>query len=65
MSHKQRTLKAPVVFRGKGLHTGLDVTMTINPADSGCGIRFLQIQDASATLAIKMIMRGNVSVESI
>ena len=43
MSHKQRTLKAPVVFRGKGLHTGLDVTMTINPADSGCGIRFRRI----------------------
>ena len=43
MSHKQRTLNAPVVFRGKGLHTGLDVTMTINPADSGCGIRFRRI----------------------
>ena len=43
MSHKQRTLKAPVVFRGKGLHTGLDVTMTITPADSGCGIRFRRI----------------------
>ena len=43
MSHKQRTLKAPVVFRGKGLHTGLDVTMTIGPADPGSGIRFRRI----------------------
>ncbi len=40
MSHKQRTLAAPVAFRGKGLHTGLDVTMTVRPAEAGSGIRF-------------------------
>ena len=40
MSHKQRTLNAPMTFRGKGLHTGLNVTMTIHPSEAGSGIRF-------------------------
>lgn len=40
MSDKQRTLAAPITFTGKGLHTGLHVTMTVNPADADRGIRF-------------------------
>ena len=40
MSTKQQTLKAPISFSGKGLHTGVKVTMTVNPADAGTGIVF-------------------------
>ncbi|MCH5329513.1 MAG: bifunctional UDP-3-O-[3-hydroxymyristoyl] N-acetylglucosamine deacetylase/3-hydroxyacyl-ACP dehydratase [Alistipes sp.] len=40
MSSKQHTLNAPITFTGKGLHTGLAVTMTVNPADAGHGLVF-------------------------
>ena len=40
MSTKQQTLKAPVSFSGKGLHTGVEVNMTVNPAEAGTGIVF-------------------------
>ncbi|MEG1405209.1 MAG: bifunctional UDP-3-O-[3-hydroxymyristoyl] N-acetylglucosamine deacetylase/3-hydroxyacyl-ACP dehydratase [Alistipes sp.] len=43
MPTKQQTLKAPVSFSGKGLHTGLQVTMTVNPADADTGILFRRI----------------------
>ena len=43
MSTKQQTLKAPVSFSGKGLHTGVQVTMTVNPADADTGIVFRRI----------------------
>ena len=41
MSPKQQTLNAPITFQGKGLHTGLHVTMTVNPAEAGHGISYL------------------------
>ncbi|MCC8034866.1 MAG: bifunctional UDP-3-O-[3-hydroxymyristoyl] N-acetylglucosamine deacetylase/3-hydroxyacyl-ACP dehydratase [Rikenellaceae bacterium] len=40
MSCKQNTISSPITFKGKGLHTGLNVTMTVNPADENTGIRF-------------------------
>lgn len=40
MSDKQRTLKAPVAFEGKGLHTGVKTKMTVMPAEADCGIIF-------------------------
>ena len=40
MTTKQQTLKAPISFSGKGLHTGVKVTMTVNPAEAGTGIVF-------------------------
>ena len=43
MSTKQQTLKAPISFSGKGLHTGVRVNMTINPADANTGIVFRRI----------------------
>ncbi len=43
MSTKQRTLKAPISFSGKGLHTGVHVTMTVNPADANTGIVFRRV----------------------
>ncbi|HER10234.1 MAG TPA: bifunctional UDP-3-O-[3-hydroxymyristoyl] N-acetylglucosamine deacetylase/3-hydroxyacyl-ACP dehydratase [Bacteroides sp.] len=43
MSEKQRTLKAPVAFKGKGLHTGLEVNMTFHPAPDSHGYVFKRI----------------------
>jgi UDP-3-O-[3-hydroxymyristoyl] N-acetylglucosamine deacetylase/3-hydroxyacyl-[acyl-carrier-protein] dehydratase len=37
---KQKTLAAPLSFMGKGLHTGLDVTMNIQPGVADGGIVF-------------------------
>lgn len=43
MSDKQKTLKAPISFSDKGLHTGVAVTMTVKPADADTGIVFKRI----------------------
>lgn len=43
MSAKQQTLKAPLTFSGKGLHTGVEVTMTVKPAAINSGIVFRRV----------------------
>ena len=43
MSTKQQTLKAPISFSGKGLHTGVKVNMTVQPADVNTGIVFRRV----------------------
>ncbi len=43
MSSKQQTLNGSITFSGKGLHTGLSVTMTVNPAPANSGISFRRI----------------------
>ena len=40
MKEFQHTLKSPVTFSGIGLHTGLNVNMTVNPAPNNHGIKF-------------------------
>lgn len=35
--NKQNTLKAPITLVGKGLHTGLDITLTLQPAKENVG----------------------------
>lgn len=40
MADNQKTLKAPVTFQGKGLHTGIRSTLTALPAPVGTGIVF-------------------------
>ena len=40
---KQQTLAAPLTFSGKGLHTGVKVTMTVNPAPADHGIVFRRV----------------------
>jgi UDP-3-O-[3-hydroxymyristoyl] N-acetylglucosamine deacetylase/3-hydroxyacyl-[acyl-carrier-protein] dehydratase len=40
MSEKQRTLSSAISLRGKGLHTGLDVTITFKPAPANHGYKF-------------------------
>ena len=43
MSEKQHTLKCKYTFTGKGLHTGRNVTMTIEPAPVNHGIKFRRV----------------------
>jgi UDP-3-O-[3-hydroxymyristoyl] N-acetylglucosamine deacetylase/3-hydroxyacyl-[acyl-carrier-protein] dehydratase len=40
MSDKQRTLANDVTLKGKGLHTGIDVTITFKPAPANYGYKF-------------------------
>lgn len=40
MADNQKTVKAPVTFTGKGLHTGISSLMTVLPAPAGTGIIF-------------------------
>ena len=42
-STKQQTIAAPLTFSGKGLHTGVQVTMTVNPAPADHGIVFRRV----------------------
>lgn len=39
----QITLKAPFTLRGKGLHSGLEITVTFNPAPENHGYKFQRI----------------------
>jgi len=39
---KQTTLSDQIALSGIGVHSGLPVTLTLHPADSGTGIRFLR-----------------------
>ena len=43
MSTKQQTLQGALTFSGKGLHTGVKVTMTVHPADADTGIVFRRV----------------------
>jgi UDP-3-O-[3-hydroxymyristoyl] N-acetylglucosamine deacetylase/3-hydroxyacyl-[acyl-carrier-protein] dehydratase len=43
MQQKQQTLKKSVTFTGKGLHTGLQVEMTIEPAEANHGFKFQRV----------------------
>ncbi|MFI3303550.1 MAG: bifunctional UDP-3-O-[3-hydroxymyristoyl] N-acetylglucosamine deacetylase/3-hydroxyacyl-ACP dehydratase [Rikenellaceae bacterium] len=43
MSTKQQTIKSSISFSGKGLHTGVNVTMTVTPAPVEYGIVFRRV----------------------
>lgn len=43
MATKQCTLASAISFEGKGLHTGLQVKMTVNPAEINHGITFRRV----------------------
>ena len=58
MSEKQRTIKnASITFKGKGLHTGVNVEMTFKPAQDNFGIRFKRI-DIEGTPEIKAVVEN-------
>lgn len=43
MQTKQQTLAGAISFSGKGLHTGVNVNMTVNPAADGHGLVFRRV----------------------
>jgi UDP-3-O-[3-hydroxymyristoyl] N-acetylglucosamine deacetylase/3-hydroxyacyl-[acyl-carrier-protein] dehydratase len=43
MQEKQRTLKKPVSLTGTGLHTGVETTLTLNPAPVNHGYKFKRV----------------------
>ncbi len=43
MSEKQRTLARDISIKGKGLHTGINVTLTFKPAPSNQGYKFCRV----------------------
>jgi UDP-3-O-[3-hydroxymyristoyl] N-acetylglucosamine deacetylase len=54
----QKTVKDKITFSGIGLHSGMDVTMTLRPADAGTGVVFHRI-DLSPAVSIEA-KAGNV-----
>ena len=42
MAEKQRTLAKPVSLKGRGLHSGVEVKLVINPADENSGYQFIR-----------------------
>lgn len=43
MSEKQKTISKPITLTGAGLHTGIDVTITFNPAPENHGYVFKRV----------------------
>ena len=43
MSEKQRTLAKEISLTGKGLHTGINVTITFKPAPANHGYKFCRV----------------------
>lgn len=74
---QQRTLKSSFTFTGKGLHTGLDITLTVTPAPVGHGIVFQRVdlegqptipalaEYVCGTMRGTVIKKGEASVSTI
>ena len=77
MAPKQQTLAAPFTLSGKGLHTGLDITVTFNPAEpnTGYNIQRVDLEDkpiieaiadnVAATNRGTVVKKGDVVVSTI
>lgn len=50
MTNKQKTIAKPATITGTGLHTGLEVKLTINPAPANHGIIFKRIDLPNAPI---------------
>jgi UDP-3-O-[3-hydroxymyristoyl] N-acetylglucosamine deacetylase/3-hydroxyacyl-[acyl-carrier-protein] dehydratase len=77
MSEKQRTLAREISLTGKGLHTGINVTMTLKPASANHGYKFCRMDlpgrpviDALAEYVTETsrgttLVQNNASVQTI
>jgi UDP-3-O-[3-hydroxymyristoyl] N-acetylglucosamine deacetylase/3-hydroxyacyl-[acyl-carrier-protein] dehydratase len=77
MSEKQRTLAREVSLSGKGLHTGLDVTVTFKPAPVNHGYKFCRTdlpgkplidaiaENVADTSRGTTLVQNNISVSTI
>lgn len=59
MAEKQRTIGKPISLEGPGLHTGVYVKLTLNPAEAGFGYKFRRV-DMDGQPLIKALV-DNVS----
>ncbi len=55
MGEKQRTIGKAVSLSGPGLHTGINVTLTLNPAEDNFGFRFRRI-DLEGTPVVRALI---------
>ena len=55
--YKQKTLKSSFSLSGKGLHTGLDLTVTFNPAPADYGYK-IQRTDLDSQPIIEAMSRS-------
>ena len=58
----QKTINKNLIFRGVGLHSGLDVTMTIKPAEPNSGIIFKRIDLKENNIIIPNIFNVSSAV---
>ena len=58
----QKTIKKNITFKGIGLHSGLDVTMTIKPAEPNSGILFKRIDLKENNIVIPNIFNVSSAV---
>ncbi|MDQ1296199.1 MAG: hypothetical protein QG611_177 [Bacteroidota bacterium] len=77
MSEKQRTLAKEISLNGKGLHTGINVTITFKPAPANHGYKFCRIdlpgkpvidalaENVSDTSRGTTLVQNNASVSTI
>ena len=77
MSEKQRTLAKEISLNGKGLHTGINVTMTFKPAPANHGYKFCRVdlpgkpvidalaENVTDTSRGTTLMQNNASVSTI
>src|SRR5512139_3762261 len=77
MSEKQRTLAKEVSLKGKGLHTGIGVTITFKPAPANHGYKFCRTdlpgrpfidalaENVSETSRGTTLVHNNASVQTI
>jgi len=77
MAEKQKTLKGSFSLSGKGLHTGLPITITFNPAPDNHGYKIKRIdlentpvinalaENVGATQRGTVLVKGDVSVSTV
>jgi UDP-3-O-[3-hydroxymyristoyl] N-acetylglucosamine deacetylase len=63
-SGKQTTLARRATLAGVGVHSGRDVSLTIHPAEAGCGIAFLRTNTAHGDSEVKATF-ANVSTTDL
>ena len=54
MSDNQHTLKASVTLEGVGLHSGVPVKLTLNPAPVGHGYKFQRTTSRASPPSMRM-----------
>ncbi len=67
MIEVQQTIKKTVTYKGRGLHTGNDTTLTFKPAPENYGIRFVRIDldDHPEIPAIIENVKQNTTIDSL